>query len=136
MSRTTQLDANQVIKIVYNDQTASLNITPQYVDTTILLNAVTAAADVTSSAVYIMPYNVVGVMANWSGLNAANGTLQFQGSLDQVIWDNIGAATTLSAASGHQSYSLVDEPYSYFRIVYVHGTNSAGSLTVKYVLRA
>lgn len=136
MSRTTQLDANQVIKIVYDDETASLNVTPQYVDTTILLNAVTAAADINSSAVYIMPYNVVGVMANWSGLNAANGTLQFQGSLDQVIWDNIGAATTLSAASGHQSYALVDEPYSYFRIVYTHGTNSAGSLTIKYVLRA
>lgn len=136
MSATTQLDANQIIKKTYDDATGSVLVVQTYVDTTVWLNAVSAAADVTTSALNILPFKVTGVMAVWSGLNAVNGTLQFQGSLDQTTWDNIGTATTLSSASGHQSFALVDEPYKYVRLVYTHAGNSAGTLTVKYVMRA
>lgn len=132
----TQLDANQVIKAVYNADTASLSTSPKYVDTVIWLNAVTAAVDVNSSEVNILPYKVMGVVADWTGLNHTDGTLKFQGSMDTVVWDDIGSVYTIATASGHKSFSLIDEPYKYARIVYTHGTNTTGTLTVKYILRA
>jgi hypothetical protein len=184
MSQLTQLDANQVIKTVYDSDTQSLKVvgldpivsrlaadtdsvsignaaathfiavnadgtinvnvenvasvltSPTTVDTTTWLNALAAGSDHTSSSVDILSYRVVGVMANWASLDQTDATLQFQGSLDASIWDNIGSATTLSSASGHQFYSLVDEPYKLIRLVYVHGTNTTGTITAKYVLRA
>lgn len=136
MSSTTQLDQAQVIKKVYDDNTGALNVIQKYVETTILFNGVSAAVSVNSDAINVLPFKVVGVMANWAGLNTADATLQFQGSMDTVIWDNVGSATTLVASTGHQSFSLIDEPYQYVRLVYTHGTNTSGTLTVKYILRA
>lgn len=170
----TQLDANQVLREVYdtvnkalktnsivisglsgNNDSVSITdstganplainssgqieviIVPSVVDTTTLLNAVSAGADQTSSAVNILNYNVAGVMANWASLDAADATLQFEGSLDNTIWEPLGAATTLTVATDQQHYSLVDEPYKYFRLVYTHNSVTAGTLTVKYFLRA
>ncbi len=176
MSSTTQLDANQVIKRVYDEDTGSLKVVgldpivsrlasdtdsvaigdstasnflainaagqapvisnPAVVDTTTWLNAVAAGSDHTSSSVNILSYRVAGVMATWASLDQTDGTLQFQGSLDGTTWDNIGSATTLSTASGHKFFSLVDEPYKLMQLVYVHGTNTTGTVTAKYVLRA
>lgn len=173
MSQLTQLDANQVIKTVYDPDTQSLKVvgldpivsrlaadtdsisigdvtatnflvpnadgsvstSPVTVDTTTWLNALAGGSDHTSSAVNILSYRVAGVMANWASLDAADGTLQFEGSLDNSLWDNIGSATTLSSASGHQFFSLIDEPYKYMRLVYSHGSNTLGTITAKYVLR-
>lgn len=176
MSQLSQLDANQVIKTVYDSATQSLKVVgldpivsrlasntdsvalgdvthsnflainaagqapvitnPAVVDTTVWLNGLAAGSDHTAAAVNVLSYRVVGVMANWASLDHTDGTLQFQGSLDNSLWDNIGSATTLSSASGHQSFSLIDEPYKYVQLVYTHGSNTAGTITAKYVLRA
>lgn len=133
---TKTLDADQVIKAVYNPTTASFSTSPSYVDTTVWLNAITAATTATSTAVNILPYKVMGVTASWATLNHTDGTLQFQGSVDGVIYENIGSATTLATAAGHQSYSLVDEPYKYVQLVYTHGTNTTGTISASYILRA
>ncbi len=114
----------------------TVTTSPATVDTTTLLNAADASMDVTTSSVNILAYRIAGVMANWASLDQTDATLQFQGSLDGVLWDNIGAATTLNTATGHQFYSLIDEPYKFMHLVYVHGTNTLGTVTIKYVLRA
>lgn len=132
----TQLDANQVIKTVYDATVSALSTSPKYVDTVTWLNAVPANTNVNSSAVNILPYKIMGVVADWTGLNATDATLKFQGSLDGSVWDDIGSAYTIATAAGHKSFSLVDEPYKYARIVYTKGTNSTGTVTVKYILRA
>lgn len=136
MSQLTQLDANQVIKTVYDPDTQALKTNPAIVDTTVWLDGLAAGVDHTSTAVNVLSYRVVGVIADWASLDHVDGTLQFQGSLDNSLWDNIGSATTLSSASGHQAFSLVDEPYKYVRLVYSHGTNTTGTITAKYILRA
>lgn len=136
MSSSTQLDANQVIKTVYDDAAKAFTTIPDYIPNTPLWTAITAATTVTSTPVNITAYKVAGVVVSWTGLNHVDGTIQFQGSVDGTNYDNIGSATTLATAAGHQSFSLVDEPYSFFQIVYTHGTNTTGTLTASYMLRA
>jgi uncharacterized protein YfaQ (DUF2300 family) len=138
MSQLSQLDANQVVKTVYDPSTQSLKTVSGSVANTVLLSAVAASASITSTPVNILGFSTVGIVVSWAGLNTTDSTIQFQGSVDgnPAHYDNIGSATTLSTASGHQSYSLVDEPYQFFQIVYTHGTNSAGTITASYILRA
>ncbi len=122
--------------IAITDGGVPLLFAPAVVDTTTLLNAHDASLDITTSAVNILAYRVVGVMANWASLDQTDATLQFQGSIDDVIYENVGSPTTLSTAAGNQSYSLIDEPYKWMKLVYVHGTNTTGTVTIKYILRA
>lgn len=136
MSQLSILDANQVIKTVYDPATGSFKMVPASVGTTTLLDAIPASANLTSSAVNILSYKICGVVVSWASLNHTDGTIQFQGSVDGSIYENIGSAVTLSSASGHQSFSLIDEPYQYMQIVYTHGTNTTGTITAKYILRA
>lgn len=135
MSQLTQLDANQVIKTVYDPTTQSLKMVPGYVAATTLLNAVPAGVNITSSSVNILPYKVMGVMVSWSGLNTTDATVQFQGTIGSVT-TNIGSATTLATASGAQDFGLIDEPYESIKLVYTHGTNTTGTITAVYMLRA
>ncbi len=113
----------------------SVTTSPTIVDTTTWLNAVDASMDVTSTSVNILAYRISGVMVSWASLDQTDATIDFQGSLDGTIWDSIGQ-TTLATATDHQFYSLIDEPYKLMRLVYVHGTNTTGTLTAKYILRA
>ncbi len=108
---------------------------PAVVDTTTWLNAVTAGADITSSNVNILSYRIVGIMFNWASLDQTDANITFQGSLDGVIWDVVGS-TNMTSPTDHQFYSLLDEPYKLMQLVYAHGTNSTGTITAKYVLRA
>ncbi len=132
----THLDANQIIKAMFDSDSRAMTTVPAHVGTTTLLDAVPASTTVTSTAVSILAYKVAGVVVSWTGLNHTDGTIQFMGSVDGVIYENIGSAVTLASAAGHQSFSLIDEPYQYFQIVYTHGTNTTGSITAKYMLRA
>lgn len=136
MSQLTQLDANQVIKTVYDPLSQALSMVPAHVASTTLLNAVSGGVSITSSAVNILAFKVMGVMVTWTGLDHTDGTLQFQGSIDGTTYTNIGSATTLSSASGAQDFGLIDEPYAFIRLAYVHGTNTTGSVTAVYMLRA
>jgi hypothetical protein len=136
MSQLTQLDANQVIRTVYDSDTNSLQVVNTTVDTTTWLDAVAANSDHTTSSINILSYRMVGVMANWVSLDQANATLQFQGSLDDSVWDNVGSPTTLTASTDQQFFSLVDEPFKFMRLVYTHGTNTTGTITVKYIMRS
>jgi hypothetical protein len=136
MSSTTQLDANQVIKLMYDDNLKGMTHVPAHAASAILLNAVPGGTTVTSTAVWVLPFKVMGVMINWAGLDAVDGTVKFQGSIDGTLFVDIGSATTLSSASGAQDFGLIDEPYCYIQVVYTHGTNTVGTVTVKYMLRA
>lgn len=136
MSSTTQLDQAQVIKRVYDDTYGTLAMIPAYVGTTALFTATSAGASFTSSPVNILPFKVTGIVVSWTGLNTADPSVQFQGSVDGTFYDNIGSATVLSATPGHQSYSLVDEPFQYFKIVYNHGTATTGTISASYIQRA
>ena len=136
MSQLTSLDANQVIKTVYDPSSGGLSVSASHVGSTALLSSAPGGTSVTSSSVNILPYKVMGVMVSWSGLNAVDGTVQFQGSVDGTIFANISTATTLASASGAQDFGLIDEPYAFIRLVYTHGTNTTGSVTANYMLRA
>lgn len=136
MSSSTQLDANQVIKKMYDDTTGSMTMVPTYINPITLLNAIPAGTTTTSVSVYVAPYKVTGIIIHWMGLDATDGTFQVQGAHDQTNWINIGSAYTLSTASGAQDFALIDEPYAYIQCVYTHGTNTVGTVTATYMLRA
>lgn len=135
MSSTTQLDANQVVKKVYDDASGAFKMVPASVGSTVLFNAVSAGANQTSTIVNILSYKVMGIMVTWVGLTS-NGAVQFQGSVDGITFTNIGSATTLTAAAGAQDFGLVDEPYAYIQLLYSHGTNATGTVSAVYMLRA
>src|ERR1019366_3473782 len=101
-----------------------------------LFNAIPAGTTVTSTSIYVNPYKVVGIIIHWTGVDAVDAIFQVQGSHDQSNWLNIGSAYTLSAASGVQDFALIDEPYAYIQCIYTHGTNTVGSVTATYMLRA
>lgn len=130
------LDANQIIKTTYDPNTGAVKVIPNYVDTTTLVSAAAGGSNFTSPAINVLPYKVTGVMINWNGLDNTNGSIQFQGSLDGTIYENVGSAVTLSTASGQKGVSLIDEPYKYIQAVYSHGSNTIGSVTLKYIQRA
>lgn len=130
------LDANQIIKTVYDPNTGASKNVPVYVDTTILVNAAPGNADLTSSALNILAYKVTGVMINWTGFNAATATVQFQGSIDGTIYENVGSAVATTIGASQKGVSFIDEPYKYLRAVFAHSTNSAGTITLTYVQRA
>lgn len=135
MSATTQLDAMQVIKKVYDDASGAFSMVPAHSGPVVLASAIPANADSLSSAVNILAYKVMGVMVNWSGL-AANISVQFQGSVDGTIYTNIGTATTLAAAAGAQDFGLIDEPYTFIKVQILHGSNTTGTVSIVYMLRA
>ncbi|MBA3920346.1 MAG: hypothetical protein H0X31_01030 [Nostocaceae cyanobacterium] len=134
----TMLDVNQISKDVYDPETSSYRMVTAATDTITLLNAIPAQTNAISSAVKIGAFKVTGIVVSWTGLTATDATIQFQGSVDgdPAHFDNIGAAVTLGSTAGHQSFSLIDEPYQYFHIVYTHGSNTAGTVTASYFLRA
>lgn len=136
MSQLSQLDANQIWRTVYDPNTQSILTVPHYVDTTVLVNAASGGANFTSSAVNILAYKVTGMMISWSGLDATDGSIQFKGSVDGTVYENVGSAVTLSSASSQKGVSFVDEPYKYIEAVYTHNSNTVGSITIKYVQRA
>lgn len=136
MSSTTQLDANQVIKKVFDPASGSLLMVPAYVDTTVLLNAVPAGVSVTSVAINVLAYKVTGMMVSWASLDHTDGSVQFQGSVDGTIYENVGSAVALSTASSQKGVSFIDEPYKYIQAVYSHGSNTVGTVTIKYIQRA
>ena len=138
MSQLTQLDANQVTKTVYNPTTQALSTSPAYVQSTTLLSAVTAGASVTSAPVFFLPFNIMGIVANWSGINGVTGTLQVQGSNDQTTWIAIGSPYTITTASGSEAFniSMASDPFEYIQLVYAHSTNTTGTITVTYILRS
>jgi hypothetical protein len=136
MSQLSTLDANQVIKTVYDPITGGLHTAPAYVQSTVLLNAVPAQTTVTSSSVFYLPYSLMGLALTWSGLTASNATAQLQGSIGSTFF-NIGSAFTLSTASGSQDFNVAQatDTYEYVRVVYTAGSNAAGTVTLTYVLR-
>ena len=136
MSLSTLLDPNQIVKRTYDEATSSVSVVPTYVDTVILVNSVSAASNFSSSAVNVLAYKVTGMMINWFGLDHTDGSIQFQGSIDGTIYENIGSSVALNSALSQKGVSFIDEPYKYIKAVYSHGSNSTGSITIKYIQRA
>lgn len=131
----SQLDANQVTRTIYDPNTGASRVVLTYVDTTILVSA-SANADFTSPALNILPYKVTGMMISWTGLNQNTATVQFQGSVDGVIYENVGSAVATTVGTSQKGVSFIDEPYKYIRAVFAHNSNTAGTITLTYVQRA
>lgn len=136
MSTMSQKDANQVLRTAFDEATGSLKTVPNYVDTTVLVDAAPADSDFTSDPINVLPFKVTGTMISWEDLDQTDGSIQFEGSLDDVIYENVGSAVSLGTPDGQDGVSFIDEPYKYIRASYTHGTNTTGSITIKYIQRA
>lgn len=153
----SKLDANQVIKSVYSEADGALKTVPaastsfsieldatdgdsvetrsMAVDVVTLSSAVSAATSFDTSAVNCLQYRTLGIQLSWAGLNAADGTLQLQGSYDGSVWFSEGSLETLAAAAGNAKRKVTDNDYKQFRVSYSHGTVTAGTITLKYVMK-
>lgn len=153
----SNLDANQVLRSAYDDSSNTLRtsipaLTTEIeldaddgdsvktkalaIDNTVLLNAVDASSDQTSSSVNILEYRGFYVSIIASSLNAADSTIVIQASTDDTNWANVsGASVTLGSGNSVEAFNIVDAMYKYFRVVYTSNTVSTGTITVQYVVK-
>jgi hypothetical protein len=136
MSQLSTLDANQVIKTVYDPSSGGFKMVPAAVSDTVWVSSIPGNAASTFPAVQVISYRVMGITVTWSGLNGSGSTLTFQGSTNGVNYFNIGSVYTIATASGAEGFSVIDEPYQYVQIVFNPGSSTAGTLSADYILRA
>lgn len=157
MSSTTMLDANQVIKRVYDDVSGALKTVPasatsfsieldaadgdsvatrpMAVDVTALLTNMDASADGASSSFSFLNYSIAGFDVSWADLDDTDGEVQAQGSLNGSRWYDIGSATVIGSADGSAFIKVADEPYKLLRLNYTANSNTVGTLSASYILK-
>jgi len=153
----TKLDANQVIKTVFDEASGTLKTSatagtfevsidadsgdsietrPMAVDNTVLLNAVTGGADVNSSAVDVINYKSYFISLSWASIGGgADGSISIQVSTDNSTWHTVASSTTSIDAAGDEGLEVDVASYRYFRLAYSHGTSTGGTITAKYMLK-
>ena len=77
----------------------------------------------------ISTFTHVAVQVVWSGLDATDGVIKTQWSIDGTNWED-SQSYTIGTASG--SHILSDDGFTahMFRVRYTHGSNSAGTLNI------
>ena len=77
----------------------------------------------------ISTFTHVAVQFVWSGLDATDGVLKTQWSIDDTNWED-SQSYTIATASG--SHILSDDGFTahMFRVAYASGANSAGTINV------
>ena len=138
----SKLDANQVIRDVHDKTTGTLKISGSLTGTanagpTTLQSALDADTGNTSAGVDLLNYSRFYFSFVATGINAADGVIKLQGSADDSTYDDISGATyTLATNPNDQTaFNVSDAGYRYFRAVYTEGSNSAGTITSKYILK-
>ena len=77
----------------------------------------------------ISTFTHVAVQVVWSGLDATDGVIKTQWSLDGTNWED-SQSYTLGTASGSEILSDDGFTAHMFRVSYNKGTNTAGTLNV------
>ncbi len=156
----SKLDANQVIRQVFDDAAGALKTIPAdsssfaisltassgdnvatiplATDTQTLLNAESAGSSTNSLSVSILNNLNYCVAINWSGLSGTlNATATLQASLDGTVWVTApgSSAVTLNSASGAAMLNVTDATYKFFRVAYAAGGVTGGTYSVKYLLK-
>lgn len=155
----SRLDANQIIKSVYSEADNALKTVPSAstsfsieldaadgdsiatrpmaVDNTVLLNAVVASSNQTSSDVNILNYRGYFITLVWASLTGTlDGTIKIQASVDGTNYHDIASSVvTLSSANGSEGLNVDNAFYKIFRVVYTKNNITNGTITVKYVVK-
>ena len=156
---STKLDANQVIKSVYDESSGAFKTIPasatsfsieldatdgdsietrkMAIDTTTLLNAVSGGSNVTSSPIDVLKYSCAAFVVSFSGVGGGlDGVISYQYSLDNTVWLDSGEVTNINAASGNSLKILNPLPVKHVRLNYTANTTTGGTITVKYIVKS
>lgn len=152
----SKLDANQCIKHSYDDSSETLKVSitaattqieldandgdsvetrSMAVDATNLLSAASAASNQTSVGQDILKYSKLYVVVQAAGLDAADGTVVIQGSIDNSVFVDVASPTVLGSGNTNLAFNIDDANYKYFRVSFVSNTNTAGTITADYVAK-
>lgn len=149
-ANTNALNISQLLDVVVTDPIGitdgvddlaintdgSLNTMPVVVDVTTAMAALAASSN-QSASITVLNYKIAGVMVSWAGVDAADGVIKLQASLDGVLFDDIASMTvTMATATSQKFFNVVDTGAKTIKIVYTKGTNAAGTVTAKYCLKA
>ena len=151
----SRLDMAQILKKVYDDSSESLKTNLQAsttqieldaddgdsvktraiaIDNTVLLNAVDASSNQTSSSVNILEYRGFYVSIIAASLNAADATVAIEASADDTNWKQV-SSITLASGSSVDDFNISNAMYKFFRVVYTATSVTAGTVTAKYVVK-
>ena len=77
----------------------------------------------------ISTFTHIAVQIVWSGLDATDGVIKTQWSIDGTNWED-SQSYTLGTASGSEILSDAEFTAHMFRVSYTKGSNSAGTINV------
>lgn len=156
---SSQLDFHQIIKESFDDTAGALKTVPSSatsftveldatdgdtvatrpmsVDNTVLLNAVLASSNQTSSAVNVLNYRGYFISLSWASLTGTlDGTISIQASTDDSTYHTIASSTvTLSSANGSEGLNVDNAYYKYFKVAYTKNNCTGGTITAKYTIK-
>ena len=114
----------------------SVEVRSMAVDVTTILNAVAASSNQTSSGVNILKYKGFCAFISWTGLDAADGAVKLQASIDDTTYSDItGTSTTMATTPSSILLNITDAYYKYFRVVYTKNSVTTGTVTAKYTTK-
>ena len=99
-----------------------------------IIDGASLASDITSIAQDIRFFQLGSMQITWSGASNKSGMFLPQVSLDLQNWCNIidtADAATTDTVETCSFYAFDIAPFPYMRLVYTHGTNTAGTFTVR-----
>lgn len=104
-------------------------------DSTALLTAQSAGADFNSSNVDILYYKGYFISISWTGLDTTDSILKLQAGNDGTLFHD-ATSVTLSTASGNHFFQVTEAFYKFFRLNFDNGTNTTGTISATYVVKA
>jgi hypothetical protein len=160
MSVSTILDANQVIKRVYDEASGALKTIPSdqssfaialtaasgdnvatiplATDTVVLAASLALNASSSTASVNILNNLNFCVVATWTGVQVGpNPTLTLQASIDNSVFVIAPGSSpvTMTTASGSAMFNVTGASYKHFRILVTPNSNSTGTAALSYVLK-
>jgi len=154
----SQKDPNLIFRFAYDDAEEALRTIPssnssfaieldaddgdsvetrsKNVANAVLQSAISATSGDTSSSADISAYSKLYVSIIGDSLDTADATVQLQASSDDTNFADVGGAIVTLASGATVNHIIVENaPYAFFRLVYVEGTNTTGTVTTQYNLK-
>lgn len=104
----------------------------------VLISAQSLAADFVTDKLETRYHDIAFVQATYTGADANDAVMTMQGSADGTNWDTYSSSATTLTPSGSGSASMEKEKLgaAYIRVAVSNGTNTTGTITLRYVLKA
>lgn len=115
-----------------------MNIVTTEIKELLLCENQSIAVDFTSFEEEVLFYDMGSIQMIWTGANATTAKLIPQASNDKVNWCDLLSdvqVNKVDSVNGCKLYTFPTLEYRYYRIKFLHMTNTAGTMTIISLLK-